>query len=235
MLAVRRWSVFQLPDSPVRQLLAEMADVRDFAADPRPILDRRKKVWLPSRHYQGAGDTWDRFAESKGPLRRLKGFLLSLWMATWHWNDMTMMRMPGVRDRVVRVLLKKGEGGVNIKMSGKEILDLAKALWETGGGRVREKVRQRGQPRMVRTPLGSVQPTAHLTARADRLFRLFSRSGPPYAASEKTDRCISQRCSTGRPQNTATVRSSFREGPERSPGGGADGSSSGTIAARVDV
>ena len=86
----------------------------------------KKDVWLPSRHYQGAGDTWDRFAESNGPLKRLKGFLLSLWMATWHWNDMTMMRMPGVRDRVVRVLLKKGEGGVNIKMSKKEILDLAK-------------------------------------------------------------------------------------------------------------
>ena len=47
-------------------------------------------------------------------------------MATWHWNDMTMMRMPGVRDRVVRVLLEEGEGGVNIKMSGQQIRDLAK-------------------------------------------------------------------------------------------------------------
>ena len=91
-------------------------------------------VWLPSRHYQGAGDTWDRFAESKGPLARLKGFLFSLWMATWHWNDMTMMRMPGVRDRVVRVLLKKGEGGVNIKMSGKEILDLAEHYGKPAAG-----------------------------------------------------------------------------------------------------
>ena len=83
-------------------------------------------VWLPDKHYQGAGDSWNRFAESKGPLGQLKGFLLSLWMATWHWNDMTMMRMPGVRDRVVRVLLEEGEGGVNIKMSGEQIRDLAK-------------------------------------------------------------------------------------------------------------
>ncbi|HEU0199650.1 MAG TPA: patatin-like phospholipase family protein, partial [Burkholderiaceae bacterium] len=36
-------------------------------------------------------------------------------------HDTTMMRMPGVRDRVVRVLLKPGEGGVNINMSGEEI------------------------------------------------------------------------------------------------------------------
>ena len=82
-------------------------------------------IWLPDKHYKGAGDSWNRFAESKGRLGQLTGFLLSLWMASWHWNDMTMMRMPGVRDRVVRVLLKEHEGGVNIKMSGRQIVDLA--------------------------------------------------------------------------------------------------------------
>jgi predicted acylesterase/phospholipase RssA len=80
-----------------------------------------QRVWLPEKHDEGRGDTWDRFAETKQPLGRLAGFLVSLWLAAWHWNDTTMMRMPGVRDRVVRIFLEEGEGGVNIKMSKQAI------------------------------------------------------------------------------------------------------------------
>jgi deferrochelatase/peroxidase EfeB/predicted acylesterase/phospholipase RssA len=80
-----------------------------------------KCVWLPEKHYQGQGDTWDRFAESKEPLGRLAGFLVSLWLSAWRWNDSTIMRMPGVRDRVVRIFLEESEGGVNIKMSKQAI------------------------------------------------------------------------------------------------------------------
>jgi hypothetical protein len=88
---------------------------------------RAGPVWLPDKHYQGGGDTWDRGLDEKRPaFQRLGNFLLSLWMATWRWNDMTMMRMPGVRDRVVRVLLNEDEGGVNIKMRPEQILALAR-------------------------------------------------------------------------------------------------------------
>lgn len=80
-----------------------------------------ERVWLPERHDQGQGDTWNRFDETKEPLGRLAGFLVSLWLAAWRWNDMTSMQMPGVRDRVVRIFLKKSEGGVNIKMSKQAI------------------------------------------------------------------------------------------------------------------
>lgn len=85
-----------------------------------------QKVWLPDMHNSGRGDSWDRaIADARSPLRRLGGFLFGLWKTTWRWNDMTMMRMPGVRDRVVRVLLEKGEGGININMTGKDIEKLA--------------------------------------------------------------------------------------------------------------
>ena len=33
-----------------------------------------------------------------------------------NWNDNTLSRMPGVRDRVVRVRLKDSEGGMNLNM-----------------------------------------------------------------------------------------------------------------------
>ena len=81
-------------------------------------------VWLPAKHFEGRSDTWDRFDDEWAP-GRFAGFLLSLWKATWRWNDMTMMRMPGVRDRVVRINLLKHEGGVNIRMSADDITNLA--------------------------------------------------------------------------------------------------------------
>ena len=86
-------------------------------------VQRPGNTWLPVKDYQGAGDTWHRI--EGGRLKQLTRFLLGLWLATWRWNDMTMMRMPGVRDRVVRVFLDKDEGGVNIKMTGDEIRNLA--------------------------------------------------------------------------------------------------------------
>lgn len=78
------------------------------------------------KHFDGRGDTWNRgLADNLAPLKRLANFLISLGQAAWRWNDMTMMRMPGVRDRVVRVMLTDEEGGVNITMTGKQIRKVA--------------------------------------------------------------------------------------------------------------
>lgn len=52
---------------------------------------------------------------------------------------MTMMRMPAVRDRVVRVLLEEHEGGVNILMSPTQIEKLARDYGEVAA---REFVRK---------------------------------------------------------------------------------------------
>jgi len=103
-------------------------------------------VWLPEKHYEGRGDTWDRFAESKQPLGRLAGFLVSLWLAAWRWNDATMMRMPGVRDRVVRIFLEEGEGGVNIKMSKRAIDALTQKYGKPAAGAFLRKFADDGSP-----------------------------------------------------------------------------------------
>jgi len=78
-----------------------------------------RRVWLPEFHSSGRGDTWDLGTESGS--WKLANFLISLWKTTWRWNDMTMMRMPAVRDRSVRIYLEKGEGGVNIRMPAPKI------------------------------------------------------------------------------------------------------------------
>jgi hypothetical protein len=79
----------------------------------------RRAVWLPKYHTDGRGDRWDHGPQES--VFKLGAFLASLWKTTWHWNDSTMMRMPGVRDRVVRIYLDPGEGGVNIRMTAKKI------------------------------------------------------------------------------------------------------------------
>ncbi|MBA2963113.1 MULTISPECIES: patatin-like phospholipase family protein [Ramlibacter] len=76
--------------------------------------NNREAVRLPAFHTSGRADTWDHGPETRP--WQLAGFLGSLWRTTWRWNDSTMMRMPGVRDRVVRLYLTEGEGGVNIRM-----------------------------------------------------------------------------------------------------------------------
>jgi len=81
-------------------------------------------VRLPEFHTSGRADSWD-LAPETCPWR-LFGFLGSLWRTTWRWNDSTMMRMPGVRDRVVRLYLQEGEGGVNIRMPAPRIAMLGR-------------------------------------------------------------------------------------------------------------
>lgn len=78
-----------------------------------------RRVSLPAYHTSGRGDEWDHAPEESA--WKLSAFLLSLWRTTWRWNDSTMRRMPGVRDRVVRIYLAPGEGGVNIRMRGPTI------------------------------------------------------------------------------------------------------------------
>jgi deferrochelatase/peroxidase EfeB/predicted acylesterase/phospholipase RssA len=82
-------------------------------------------VWLPETHMEGRHDTWNRGLETSSPLTRLGRFLVAIWLAAWRWNDSTMVRMPGVRDRVVRVYLEPDEGGVNIRMPPERIARLA--------------------------------------------------------------------------------------------------------------
>ncbi|MFO1286044.1 MAG: hypothetical protein U1F49_05640 [Rubrivivax sp.] len=82
--------------------------------------------WLPKYHEDGQADRHDGGTDDHHPPgARVAAFLFALWRAAWQWNDMAMVRVAGVRDRVVRVYLKPGQGGVNIKMTREEIQALA--------------------------------------------------------------------------------------------------------------
>ena len=47
--------------------------------------------------------------------------------------------MPGVRDRVVRIYHKEDEGGLNLKLTGDQIMDFASGYGQTAGKALVEK------------------------------------------------------------------------------------------------
>jgi hypothetical protein len=86
-------------------------------------LDKTLKCWperevgMPESNTEGREEAWNRFHEKKD-FERLMGFGDAILNAARNWNDNTLTRMPGVRERVVHIYLDpKKEGGLNLNMS----------------------------------------------------------------------------------------------------------------------
>ena len=112
-----------------------------------------QNVWLPKFHRQGWGDNWNRFdpaaraepvdpaAATAGPEPTttarglLWGYVLALSSNALDWRDRTSFRLPHVRNRVARLLLRRGEGGLNIGMPRPQILLMARR-YGTAAGRL---------------------------------------------------------------------------------------------------
>jgi predicted acylesterase/phospholipase RssA len=95
-------------------------------------------TWLPQRHEQGRADSWNRFSDKPDAIGQLGGFLASIVTSAQNWNDATGTRMPGVRDRVVHVRLRDGEGGLNLNMPKPLITTLAE-YGRDAGNKLRTK------------------------------------------------------------------------------------------------
>ena len=93
----------------------------------------RDAVWLPPHHNQGRADAWNRFDERNAGAARLVGFLGSLLASAKDWHDRTQMRLPGVRDRVVRIGFAPGEGELNLGMSGAQMCRIARLYGRRAG------------------------------------------------------------------------------------------------------
>lgn len=88
---------------------------------------RENMTYLPNQYFYGWGERWNRFAdEMKGPASRMGGYLGAIVSTMQNWNDNTLSRMPGVRDRVVRIRLNENEGGMNLDMDPKIMNIIAK-------------------------------------------------------------------------------------------------------------
>ncbi len=82
-------------------------------------------IFLPRKYFEGIADRWTRFDQASRAPSRMGGFLTSIIGAMQNWNDNMLSRMPGVRDRIVRVRLDDKEGGLNLNMPKEVIQDVA--------------------------------------------------------------------------------------------------------------
>jgi predicted acylesterase/phospholipase RssA len=116
-----------------------------------PDDNENERAWLPDRHDQGQADNWERFDAKAEALRGevepetvfrdrfntpwslLIGFLFGLLMSAKDWRDRSSFRLPHVRTRVIRLYLRKGEGGMHIGMPRAQILDMAHRYGTTVG------------------------------------------------------------------------------------------------------
>lgn len=89
------------------------------------LRDRRNLIFLPRNYWEGYGERWHRFDDKGSPGSRMGGFLGAIVNAMQNWNDNALSRMPGVRDRVVRLRLRDHEGGLNLNMEPETIRYLA--------------------------------------------------------------------------------------------------------------
>jgi predicted acylesterase/phospholipase RssA len=113
----------------------------------RSIFRKNQFVWLPQRHDEGLFDSWSRFDDKRSlatgedvpPLKRLVSFLTSIVFTAMNWDDLTAMRMPGVRDRVVRIYRDQGDGGLNLEITGDKIMEMASGFGQLAGKELVDK------------------------------------------------------------------------------------------------
>jgi len=87
-----------------------------FGINLEPKITGRQMVYLPKKYTEGYGERWNHFDDGATPAS-IGGFIWAIVQTMQNWNDNSLSRMPGVRDRIARVRLKKKEGGLNLNMS----------------------------------------------------------------------------------------------------------------------
>lgn len=155
-----------------------------FLFDSRSRHYVRQSVWIPTHHLAGRGDNWSRFvpgaedanSERRGTLAKLFGLTAGMLVTMKDWNDRVTGRLPQVRNRVIRLALRRGEGQLNIGMRGKTILQMAN---EYGNGAGDELVRRFGGRHDKATPMWK----EHLYVRAMVELRALRRHLKGYKRS----------------------------------------------------
>lgn len=97
-----------------------------FGISLEPEIDQNRLYYLPKKYSEGYGERWNLFADNPAPASRFGGFISAILQTMQSWNDTSLARMPGVRDRIVRVRLRAGEGGMNLNMPAATLDEVSK-------------------------------------------------------------------------------------------------------------
>ncbi len=88
-----------------------------------PVTGRIGQVWLPRTHREGAESLYQDLPERRVPTA-IFGLVAQILNTARRWQDYSLSRMPGVRERVARITLASGEGELDLRVSGAEIVRL---------------------------------------------------------------------------------------------------------------
>jgi predicted acylesterase/phospholipase RssA len=111
-------------DSPIPRWPTFGIDLMPLAPD-RKLSDKEcDNIWMPENNFEGVAEAWVGW-ESKPNHKQLFAFLNSIFRTAQNWIDNRQMRGAGYRDRIAHVRLAKEEGGMNLKMEGGRIEQLA--------------------------------------------------------------------------------------------------------------
>jgi len=89
-------------------------------------IDQRKNIVVPKSVGSGILPRWTQ-------IDSMIGFVRAVLDSMQNWSDNNQSRMPGYRDRIIRILHSKNEGGANLDMDPDAIKNLSKRGEAAGG------------------------------------------------------------------------------------------------------
>ena len=96
-----------------------------FGLTLEPKGDGHEEFELSTTYDSGYEEHWNHEPKDKKGAKALGWFISAIVGTMQNWNDNSLARMPGVRDRVARVKLEKHEGGLNLNMQHADIIAVA--------------------------------------------------------------------------------------------------------------
>lgn len=99
-----------------------------FGLTLEPKVDGQADVFVAKTYDEGNEERWNDLSEKTEQEKGagMLGWFIGAIVGTMqNWNDNSLTRMPGVRDRVARVRLNKTEGGLNLNMEESDIIAVA--------------------------------------------------------------------------------------------------------------
>ena len=105
--------------------------LRQLPTDPGGKQSTASEVWAISSRREGLKERWIRFARNND-VGSLFGFFQAILDTMQNWYDNSYLPLPGYRDRVVELGLRKSEGGLNLDMASDTIMKLGEQGREAG-------------------------------------------------------------------------------------------------------
>ncbi len=96
----------------------------DEGRPARPGIDLEQLIYMIARREDGTRDLWNPFDEHGSASGNLLGFGGAIFRSAQVWHDNSFLKLPGYRDRVIEIWLKKEEGGLNLEMPRQTIESL---------------------------------------------------------------------------------------------------------------